>query len=489
MKDFFLLIILLPILGFGQIQIGADIDGEAAGDRLGTSVSLSADGLVMAVGGSRNDSNGSNSGHVRVYANTSNTWVQVGDDIDGEATFDVSGIDVSLSSDGSVLAIGAFSNDGNGSNSGHVRIYTNTSGSWIQIGADIDGEAAGDFSGEAVSLSSDGSVVAIGASNNDGNGPNSGHVRVYQNISDSWIQVGADIDGEAAIDLSGDALSLSSDGSVIAIGAPNNDGNGEDSGHVRVYKNISDSWIQIGNDLDGEAAGDKFGQSVSLSSDGSVLAIGGQYNNGNGSVSGHVRAYKNISDNWVQIGADIDGEAMDNQSGSSVSLSSDGSVLAIGASNNDENGTDSGHVRVYQNISGSWTQIGNDIDGEAAGDLSGNTVDLSSDGSILAIGAFFNDGNGTDSGHVRVYNLSSVLTTDSFVHQQFSLYPNPAKDQFTIKIESGIKLKSVSIYNNIGQLLLTSKESNINTSNLVSGLYIVTMETNKGKVSKKLILE
>ena len=50
----------------------------------------------------------------------------------------------------------------------------------------------------------------------------------------------------------------------------------------------------------------------------------------------------------------------------SVSLSSDGSVVAIGAPyGNDENGQGSGHVRIYQNISGTWTQIGDDIDGEA----------------------------------------------------------------------------------------------------------------------------
>ena len=47
-------------------------------------------------------------------------------------------------------------------------------------GADIDGEAASDYSGTSVSLSSDGTTVAIGAPYNDGaNGSNSGHVRIY----------------------------------------------------------------------------------------------------------------------------------------------------------------------------------------------------------------------------------------------------------------------------------------------------------------------
>lgn len=52
----------------------------------------------------------------------------------------------------------------------------------------------------------------------------------------------------------------------------------------------------------------------------------------------------------------------------------------------------------------SWNQRGQDIDGEVSGDNSGHSVSLSSDGTIVAIGAIYNDGvNGSDSGHVRVY--------------------------------------------------------------------------------------
>ncbi|MGB1386303.1 MAG: InlB B-repeat-containing protein, partial [Ilumatobacteraceae bacterium] len=57
-----------------------------------------------------------------------------------------------------------------------------------------------------------------------------------------------------------------------------------------------------------------------------------------------------------------------------------------------------------------WSQKGADIDGEAEGDESGRSVSLSSDGALLAIGATRNDGNGADSGHVRVYSISTTLT-------------------------------------------------------------------------------
>ena len=62
-----------------------------------------------------------------------------------------------------------------------------------QIGADIDGEAASDNSGNSVSISSDGSRVAIGAYNNDGGATNSGHVRIYDYNGTAWEQVGAEI--------------------------------------------------------------------------------------------------------------------------------------------------------------------------------------------------------------------------------------------------------------------------------------------------------
>jgi hypothetical protein len=487
--------IFFPFILFSQSQIGSDIDGEAAEDISGRSVSLSSDGSIVAIGAFGNDGNGTSSGHVRVYQNTGGVWTQIGSDIDGEAINDQSGISVSLSSDGSIVAIGASLNDENGNNSGHVRVYQNIGGVWTQTGSDIDGEQSGDLSGRSVSLSSDGSIVAIGAPNNDDNAFNSGDVQVYQNIGGVWTQIGSDINGEAASDFSGSSVSLSSDGSIVAIGANNNDGNGTDSGHVRVYQNTGGVWIQIGSDIDGEAVNDRSGRSVSLSSDGSIVAIGAGGNDGNSADSGHVRVYQNTGGVWTQIGSDIDGEAADDQSGgnasitsdgSSVSLSSDGGIVAIGAESNDGNGTDSGHVRVYQNIGGVWTQIGIDIDGEAADDQSGRSVSLSSDGSIIAIGADNNDGNGNISGQVRVYDLSALLSSNSFVLSQFNIFPNPTNDIVSFSDNS---IKTVTVYDINGRKVLSTTNSNsFSVKTLAKGIYIVkAIGENNAIATKKLI--
>ena len=170
---------LLPLIMISQNQLGSDIDGEASADRSGYSVSIDSDGSHVAIGAYTNDGGGSNAGHVRIYSWDGSAWTQVGNDIDGEALGDNSGGSVSIESDGSHVAIGAYNNDGNGSNAGHVRIYEYSSGSWSQVGNDIDGEASDDQSGYSVSIDSDGSHVAIGAYNNDGTASNAGHVRVY----------------------------------------------------------------------------------------------------------------------------------------------------------------------------------------------------------------------------------------------------------------------------------------------------------------------
>jgi Flp pilus assembly pilin Flp len=387
------------------VSLGGYIVGEAAGDESGISVSLSSDGTIVAIGAWQNDGNGSASGHVRVYQIVTGSWNQIGQDINGEAIGDGSGFSVSLSSDGTIVAIGAHNNDGNGSASGHVRVYENLSGTWTQIGSDIDGEAASDLSGISVSLSGDGSTVAIGANGNDGNGSSAGHVRVYENLSGTWTQIGVDINGEATGDQSGFSVSLNSNGNTVAIGSLYNDGNGSNSGHVRVYENLSGTWTQIGSDIDGEAASDFSGYSVSLSDDGLTLAIGAYGNDGSGGSAGHVRVYQNVGGTWTQMGSDIDGEATGDQSGFSVSLSASGSRVAIGAQLNDGSGLSAGHVRVYKYMSGAWTQVGLDIDGEAAGDQSGYSVSLNSNGNTVAIGSPYNDGNGNLSGKVHVYKL------------------------------------------------------------------------------------
>ena len=371
-------------------QVGADIDGEAGGDESGEAVAISADGNTVIVGAFRNDGNGTNSGHARIYTYDGTNWVQVGADIDGENAFDESGTAVAISADGNTVIIGARVNSGNGLGSGHARIYTYDGTNWIQVGADIDGENAGDQSGTAVAISADGNTVAIGARVNSDNGTFSGHTRIYNFDGTNWVQVGADIDGEAAGDVSGIAVAISADGNTVAIGAPGNSGNGTFSGHARIYNFDGTNWVQVGADIDGENTDDQSGTAVAISADGNTVAIGAPGNGGNGTLSGHTRIYNYDGTNWVQVGADIDGENVNDLSGRAVAISADGNTVAIGAPFNDGNGTSSGRARIYNYDGTNWVQVGADIDGENTDDQSGTAVAISADGNTVAIGAPLN---------------------------------------------------------------------------------------------------
>lgn len=384
-----------------QTQKGLDIDGEAADDLSGWSVSM-PDKNTMAIGSRWNDGvNGSNSGHVRIYHWSGNAWVQKGMDIDGEAAYDISGWSVSMP-DSNTVAIGAYQNDGNGTDAGHVRIYYWNGSAWVQKGMDIDAEAIYDYSGYSVSMP-DSNTVAIGAYFNDGVtgfGSNSGHVRVYRWNGNTWVQKGMDLDGFAAGDESGNSVSMP-DSNTLAIGA-------QKANYVRIYSWNGSAWVQKGNGIVGEVAGDKSGWSVSMP-DNNTVAIGAIANGGNGYASGHVRIYRWSGNTWVQKGGDIDGEAVEDLSGHSVSMP-DSNTVAIGAMGNDGNGFDAGHVRIYRWNGSAWVQKGIDIDGEAIYDQSGYSVSMP-DSNTVAIGAPRNNGNGSLTGHTRVYSLCTPTSS------------------------------------------------------------------------------
>ncbi len=277
----------------------------------------------------------------------------------------------------------------------------------------ITGEANGDNFGGSISLSEDGKTLAIGAEDNDGTAEDSGRVKMYHLDDDgtSWEQLGQDIDGETATACLGSSVSLSADGTSVAIGAPyNSEYGGKFTGYVWVLRIDSkgSSWEKLGQTISGHKACGSFGFSLDISLDGNVLVVGAAADEG-----GYVRVYQlesseDIGSSWKQLGQTITREAEDDGFGWSVSISTDGMMIAVGAWGNDgKNGVDSGsgHVRVYRfnDTASIWMQLGEDIDGEAADDWAGSSVSLSADGKMVAVGSEGNDDNGYQSGHVRVF--------------------------------------------------------------------------------------
>jgi hypothetical protein len=383
-----------------------------SGEALGFSVSLSADGSRAAFASIYGGAFSETTGLVKLYDYDGSDWTPMGTIEGKEDTPDSSAFlvvnEISLSSDGTRVAVAQQYYP----QQGLVRVFEYDGSAWVQIGADIVGDVFGANGGGKfgifVSLDSDGSHVAIGGRANDGIG--AGSTSVYMYDGSSWAKVGGpsgDILAEAGGDQAGTSVSLSADGSRVAIGAPKNDDAGEDAGHARVYEFDGSTWTQIGQDMDGSGAYDNAGRYVSLSSDGSRVAVGAYDHGGFNEEDGHVRVYEYDGSSWVLMGSGIDGVKAGDYS-CVVSLSSDGSRVAIGALYRDTRPEVPGPVRVFEYDGSDWVQLGFGLYGDA-NDIEAYdslAVSLSGDGSRLAVGASYTTiGALTDAGRVRVFEL------------------------------------------------------------------------------------
>ena len=391
-------------------MIGSAILGEAADDQIGESMVLSKDGSTVIIGTTVPDTF---TGKVQVFKrnSTNNVWVQVGQDFYGDAERDYLGFysGLSISNDGETIAIGSLGNDDNGSDTGKVKIYkiNNSNDTWEQLGQDFNGDVTGDSLGNSVSLSGDGTIVAIGIYGSDGNGENAGQVKIYELNSNNniWEQLGQTINGDAAGDWLGWNVKLSNDGKSVLTSSMLNDFTGK----VKVFKlnNTNNVWEQLGQTINGDAAsGDFLGWSNDISNDGETIAIGAKWNDDNGDNAGQLKVFKlnSSNDTWEKLGQDIKGDAGGDLLGYSVSLSGNGTIVAIGVY-----GASLAKVFQINNDNDIWEQLGDDIsDGTWEG--SGTSVSISDNGSTVAVGSRYHSSNLTNQGKVEVYSLCSDST-------------------------------------------------------------------------------
>ncbi len=475
---------LISLNSYAQKQIGNDIEGYWRLG-LGAATCLSADGNTVAVGcwasgrynlaeaAIRNIGVHGNNGQVRVYTKKTSSvagvhWEQVGDFILAETNIaglddgEEFGRDLSLSDDGTILAIGASGNDGAGINTGHVRVYgklkdTSSPGGfkWQQIGNDIDGTQENSFSGFSVSLSGDGNVVAIGAQGFDINNDleDAGQVSVYKRSADNnWVQIGDAIKGQSKTEHFGTSVSISQNGNILAIAGLNL---GDNLGRVyktkglvtRVYENRNNNWVQIGDFISNDFIindvisnegvvnvnnKNKRGQ-IRLTSSGNTLAI-------NSVADETVRVYtRDTNNNWSLRGNVLKEEGIE-----SIALSDDANTLIVGkafARINNIGSAGSVHVYKYNpdNTNGNWQMVEVSDDyftGEHVGHRLGqdNSLSVSPDGTVIALGAPFygieiRPSNGASvrisRGRIRMFNIGisdvniegapvTVSSTDAF---------------------------------------------------------------------------
>jgi|GEM_PF-722432 len=390
----------------------------AADDYFGYSVSISED--TVAVGALYDDDNGSGSGSVYIFERNyggADNWGQVQKLIAGDgAVNDYFGFSVSISGD--TVAVGAYNDDDNENDSGSVYVFERNYGgadNWGQVQKLIAGGGAEyDYFGYSVSISGD--TVAVGALYDDDNGNDSGSAYIFERNcggADNWGEVKKLTPSEGA---AGDSfgMSVSISGDTVAVGVPYNDDNGINSGRAYIFERNhggADNWGEVKKITAGAgAADDSFGFSVSISGD--TVAVGALYDDDNGSCSGSAYIFERNhggADNWGEVKkiTVLDGAAYD-YFGSSVSISGD--IVAVGAYLDDDKGDDSGSIYIFERNYGgadNWGEVKKITAGDgAADDFFGYSVSIS--GNTVAVGAYYNDDNGNDSGSGYIINLEKT---------------------------------------------------------------------------------
>lgn len=324
-------------------KMWGDLGGDLFG--WSVDVAVSQDGRIVVAGGAPGGGT-DKAGYVKVYdwhdysggANVEWGWKKRGGRINGEFYDEKTGSSVSLSEDGVIVAVGTWKE------SGRVRVYyydkaeeefpkiescfaeyedcvhssqccdglacftrgatqtcqedmfagLGSQGSWKRVGYEA-------IQGTTVSLSADGTTMAVGDPWANGMGKvwntyntDSGAARVYKYQSEGstigWIQLGKDIVGENEYDFAGGShegsqLAISGDGGTIVLSSVKNigdstgDSGDENVGHARVftYDSEGQNWKQVGLDMDGSNTGDYFGYSLSISRDGTMVAVAGAH--------------------------------------------------------------------------------------------------------------------------------------------------------------------------------------------------------------------
>ncbi len=448
-----------------RAYVKASNTGE--GDGFGWGVALSADGSTLAVsacnessaaggiGGDQADDAADGAGAVYVFVRSGSAWRQQAyvkaSNTGAEDRF---GWSIALSADGSTLAVGAPREDsaaigvdgdqGDGAvDAGAVYVFVRSGATWSQQAyVKASNTGAGDLFGSSVALSGDGLTLAVGARDEDssatgidgaqGQGAlDSGAVYVFARSGAVWSQQAYVKASTTELrDNFGGSIALSSDGSILAVGASLEDsaatgidgaqGQGAlDSGAVYVFARSGAVWSQQAYvKASNTEAYDQFGETLALSADGATLAVGtmledsgmpGNQADDSAESSGAVYVFVRSGATWAQraflkaapIGAG-------DRFGRSLALSGDGMLLTVGApwedgaatgvngDAADDSAPDAGAVFVFARGAGTWTQDAYvKATDTRSRDYFGESVALSADGATLAVGAFQEDSAAT----------------------------------------------------------------------------------------------
>ncbi len=408
----------------------------AANDYFGVSVSVY--GSTIVVGSYGDDDAGSTSGSVYIFDTAGNYLTKI--TAPDAASGDQFGVSVSVHE--STVVVGSYQDDDNGSNSGSAYILKLNPDQVIKVNAD-DGEFEDNF---GCRVAANDSVIVVGAFRDNDNGNNSGSAYIFDKVGNYINKIIAP-DG-AADDNFGNSVSVH--GSTIVVGAYNDDDNGSSSGSAYIF-DTSGNYVTKIIAPDG-ASHDNFGWSVAVH--GSTIVVGSHNDEDSGNASGSAYIF-DTGGNYITKITAPDGASHDNF-GRSVAVH--GSTVVVGSHHDDDNGSSSGSAYIFDTSGNYITKI-TAPDG-AAGDNFGNSVAVH--GSIIVVGAYNDDDNGSTSGSAYIFNtagnyITKLTAPDGEAYTQFGVFVSAHESRVIVgaykDVENGSNSGSAYIFDTAGNFI------------------------------------
>ena len=260
--------------------------------------------------------------------------------------------------------------------------------------------------------------AVVGAYANDDTGFNSGSIYIYDRINSNWTETKLTASDAASDDEFG--RSVAAHYNRVLAGTPGDDDNGSSSGSVYIFDWNGVSWLETKVSASDGSADDLFGRDVSAH--GSRILVGASGDDDNGSSSGSIYVYDWDGANWIETKIiSSDGSAND-LFGRSVSIDMD--RIVVGCTGDDDHGTDSGSAYVYDWNGATWVESKLTASDASSYDYFGSDVDIYGD--RIIVGSESDDDNGSGSGSAYVYDWNGV----TWVETKLSASDGAASDDF-----------------------------------------------------------
>ncbi len=365
--------------------------GNTENTYFGCDISISSDGCSV-ISGAKGDINdeGIKTGSAYIYKWNENTWIEKkiipSNGIDGY----LFGASVSISSDGNTAIVGApYAQNESMVSSGAVYIYRWDGNNWNETKLISSNGADRDDFGISVSISADGSVAIVGAKNAKNKSMvDSGVAYIYRWDGSHWNEVILSAEVGKSHDQFGRDVSISADGNTTIIGAHLGRENGNTLGFAYIFHWDGNSWNETKLRSPSGKYREYFGRSVSISADGKTAIVGADNATNEAELnSGAAYIYKWNGSRWNETKLAASNGTSDDKFGITVFLSPDGDSAIVGASQDNENGINSGAAYIYCWDGSRWNETKLLAQDGSEGDYFGNSAALSTGGHIAIVGA------------------------------------------------------------------------------------------------------